>query len=77
MLVGNHDCHFKNTNLVNTPQLVLSEYANINVIEEPMTIDIDIPFCFIPWMNPENYSSCMTEMQETNAEICIGHFEIS
>ena len=77
MLVGNHDCHFKNTNFVNTPQLVLSEYTNINVIEEPMTIDIDIPFCFIPWMNPENYSACMTEMQETNAEICIGHFEIS
>lgn len=77
MIVGNHDIHFRNTNLINTPELVLSEYTNIEIIKDPITVDIGIPVCLMPWINSENYSACMTELQETHAEICLGHFEIS
>jgi len=77
MLVGNHDVHFKSTNDVNTPELVLGEYQNINVVRDPGTLNVHIPICLIPWMNSENYSDCMIEMQRTNAKICVGHFEIA
>ena len=33
MLAGNHDTYFKNTNEVNSINLLLREYNNINVIE--------------------------------------------
>ena len=77
MIVGNHDIAFKNTNLINTPSLVLTEYSNIEVIQDPVTLDVGIPICLIPWINPENYSACMTELTETHAQICVGHFEIT
>ena len=38
MLAGNHDTYFKNTNDVNSPDLLLKEYSNINVIDKPTTI---------------------------------------
>ena len=77
MLVGNHDIAFKNTNSINTPSLVLSEYDNITVIQEPITLNVGIDFCFIPWINIENHIACMNEINRTHAEVCIGHFEIN
>ena len=29
MIVGNHDCYYKNTNNVNSPELLLQNYNNI------------------------------------------------
>ena len=28
-IVGNHDCYYKNTNFVNSPELLLQDYPNI------------------------------------------------
>ena len=33
MLAGNHDTYYKNTNDVNSPDLLLKEYTNINIID--------------------------------------------
>lgn len=78
MLAGNHDTYFKNTNEVNSPDLLLREYDNINVIDKPTTIEIDnVPICMMPWICPDNYDASMKEMKDTKAEICMGHFEIS
>jgi DNA repair exonuclease SbcCD nuclease subunit len=78
MLAGNHDTYFKNTNAVNSPELLLQEYSNINVIDNPMTIDVHgIPICMVPWICAENYEESMKCMKETSATICMGHFEIS
>jgi DNA repair exonuclease SbcCD nuclease subunit len=38
MLAGNHDTYFKNTNNVNSVQLLLQEYNNINVIDSSVDI---------------------------------------
>ena len=38
MLAGNHDTYFKNTNEVNSVRLLLQEYINIQVIDDPCTI---------------------------------------
>ena len=78
MLAGNHDTYFKNTNEVNSPDLLLQEYSNVIVIDEPETIVIDgVPICMMPWICPENYQQSLDMMQNTKADICMGHFEIA
>ena len=78
MLAGNHDTYFKNTNDVNSPDLLLKEYSNINVIDEPTTITVDgTDICMMPWICPDNYQVSLDMLKNTNAEICMGHFEIS
>ena len=80
MLAGNHDTYFKNTNDVNSVRLLLKEYNNINVIDEPTTIWLDeekYPICMIPWVCPENHEESMFVLSDTDADICMGHFEIA
>jgi DNA repair exonuclease SbcCD nuclease subunit len=78
MLAGNHDTYFKNTNDVNSPDLLLREYGNIIVIDSPETIVIDgTPVCMMPWICPENYQESLDMIQNTKADICMGHFEIA
>lgn len=78
MLAGNHDTYYKNTNDVNSPRLLLREYININVIDHPATIYVDdVPICMMPWICPENYQDSIDTIADTEAEICMGHFEIA
>lgn len=77
VLVGNHDMFWKETAVVNSPDLLLKGYANIHVIQTPQTVQFDeTPLCLIPWLCDDNTPACFQEMQDTRAEICIGHFEI-
>ena len=80
MLAGNHDTYFKNTNEVNSVDLLLQEYTNITVIDSPQTIWLDdekYPICMIPWVCPENHDDTMFVLSDTDAQICCGHFEIA
>lgn len=78
MLAGNHDTYFKNTNDVNSVDLLLKEYGNINVIDHPANIYVGPhKICMMPWICPENYEDSMETLKETDAEICMGHFEIA
>ena len=81
MLAGNHDTYFKNTNDVNSPELLLQEYNNITVIDTPQTIHLNYEnamhdICMMPWICLENYENSMAEMKNTSAKLCMGHFEI-
>jgi len=78
MLAGNHDTYYKNTNEVNSPDLLLVEYGNIDVISKPETIVIDgTSICMLPWICPENYQESLDHIKNTKAEICMGHLEIA
>lgn len=78
MLVGNHDTYYKNTNDVNSPDLLLEEYTNITVINQPTDIIVDgIDICMMPWICPENYQESIDHLNATTADICMGHFEIA
>ena len=77
MLVGNHDTYYKNTNEVNSPELVLEDYGNINIISSPQVITLDdTNILMVPWICPENQEESMTALKTANADICMGHFEI-
>ena len=82
MLAGNHDTYFKNTNDVNSVDLLLREYKNVTVLDAPEIIHIPhgiigTDICMIPWICPENYNDCLAEIENTSADLCMGHFEIS
>jgi DNA repair exonuclease SbcCD nuclease subunit len=78
MLAGNHDTYYKNTNDVNSPELILAEYSNIDVISSPETIYVDgVPICMVPWICADNYQQSIDTLNNTNAELCMGHLEIA
>lgn len=77
IITGNHDTSYKNTNEVNSPELLLNDYDNITLINEPKTISInEFDVCMIPWICTDNYQKSMEELKTTKASICCGHFEI-
>lgn len=78
VLVGNHDTYFKNTNQINSQDLLLRDkFPNLNIIDQPTTIDIDgIPICMLPWICDENYEQTIDVIQNTPAQVSMGHLEI-
>ena len=81
IIVGNHDTAYKNTNDVNSPELLLQEYDNIHIIDTPQTIHLDYAHTssdvlMIPWICAENYNQCLEEIKNSRAKVCMGHFEI-
>ena len=78
VLVGNHDTYYKNTNEVNSLDLLLKEYHNINIVNEPTEVDFeDKKFLIVPWICQENEKRCMDAMINTKADVTVGHFEIN
>lgn len=82
MLAGNHDTYYKNTNGVNSPDLLLREYPNISVIDRPQTIHLDYgntnaDVLMLPWICTDNYAESMAELTNTSATLCMGHLELA
>jgi DNA repair exonuclease SbcCD nuclease subunit len=78
MLIGNHDALFKNTNRINTPDLVFGKNKNIRIISEPEEITIDdVPCLFMPWINKENQETALQSIKDAKAKFCFGHFELT
>ena len=78
MIVGNHDTFFKNTNDVNSPDLLLRDYDNITIIKDPKEVFLyGQTFLLMPWVCTDNYNDCMTSMKNTRAPALLGHFEIA
>lgn len=78
MIIGNHDCYYKNTNNVNSPNLLLKDYPNINTYSSTQTIQIGgVPMMVIPWICAENYDQTLKEIKKTKAKISFGHLELN
>ena len=60
VFVGNHDTYFKNTNEVNSPELLLEDYKdNVFVYSEPQDLDLDgTSVTLLPWICTGNYQQC-------------------
>jgi len=79
IIAGNHDTFYKNTNDVNALDLLLEGYENnITCYSTPEEIDFDgTNILLMPWICSGNYASSMNVLENTNAQIVFGHFEIS
>jgi len=77
MIVGNHDCYYKNTNNVNSPALLLKDYSNIKTYSSPTNTKVcGIDMTFIPWICSENYDETLKVIQKSKAKVAMGHLEL-
>ena len=78
MIIGNHDCYYKNTNDVNSPELLLQTYSNIKTYSSPTEVFIDkLKVLFIPWINAENFESTVLSIKGTTSKCAMGHLELN
>lgn len=79
-IVGNHDTFHKNTNQVNTIELMCNEfhYPNLKVINSPQVLDIQgFPILMVPWICDDNYLDCFKLIDSAATDLCMGHFAIN
>ena len=77
MIVGNHDCYYKNTNTVNSPSLLLQTYPNIKTYSSPQTIKVGgLDIMMVPWICSENYDETLKQIKKTKAKVAMGHLEL-
>lgn len=78
VFVGNHDTFYKNTNDINSPDLLLHEYENVHVYSHPTDIKLDdTPITLLPWVCAGNYQQCLDHIAQTPAQILFGHLELA
>lgn len=79
-LTGNHDVYYKNTNEVNSLDLLLHEYENILVCKRPTYYGhsgMSEEILLMPWITTDNMHESYTALRDTRAKVCMGHFEIA
>jgi len=78
MIVGNHDCYYKNTNNVNSPELLLQTYNNIKTYNKVTEVFLDkTKVLFIPWINAENFEDTVKVVKTTDSICAMGHLELN
>lgn len=77
-VVGNHTAYYKNTNDINTVDLLLREYLNVVVISSATEEVIDgRKIMFLPWINDDNRQQTYDAIDNSTAEIAMGHLELN
>lgn len=77
-LIGNHDTALKNTNDINSVDLVLREYDNIKTYKKLEVVNFDgLDILMLPWICSDNYDQSMDALKTTKAEVVFGHLEIA
>ncbi|MAD25505.1 MAG: recombinase [Verrucomicrobiales bacterium] len=77
MILGNHCTYYKNTNKINSPELLLEQYNNITIYSDPVTLELGgKEFLMLPWINSGNRNEAIKAIEESNAPVCAGHLEI-
>jgi DNA repair exonuclease SbcCD nuclease subunit len=81
IVAGNHDTFFKNTNEVNALRQLYgsSSYENLHLYwDEPVELDMDgCKIMLSPWMCADNWEKSIQAFNATQAQILMGHFEIT
>ena len=78
MLLGNHCTYYKNTNRINSPELLLEKYENIRIYSEPKEVLLGGKvFLMLPWINKENQEDVFRRLETSEADNCCGHLELT
>jgi len=76
MIIGNHDVYYKDTNNINSPELLLKTYDNIITYKDPSEVKIgNLSILFLPWINKENQEKTFELIKKTNCKCAMGHLE--
>ncbi len=77
-IIGNHDTYFKNTNEINSMNVLYRDNAHFNYYSEPTEFSIDgCKILFMPWICSDNYEQCMSAIEMTDAQVLFGHLELN
>jgi DNA repair exonuclease SbcCD nuclease subunit len=77
LITGNHDCYYKNTNNVNSPNLLLQSYPNVKTYSSPTEIKVGgLNVLLIPWICMENEEQSLKLIKKTKCKIAMGHLEL-
>lgn len=80
LIIGNHDTYFKNTNDVNSPDLLLREYENLRIVSEPTEVDVAGALngiLYLPWITPENEQRTLDAIKNTSCKVVMGHLSLT
>lgn len=78
VVVGNHNLYFKESNEINSPDLLLSNHDNFHIVKKPSEYNIDgLDILFVPWISKENQEECLKSIRKTKSKYLFGHFEVS
>ena len=67
-ITGNHDCYYKNTNEINSPELLLNDYNNIKTYSKATDINIDgLDILLLPWISVDNHDESLEAIQNSKA----------
>ena len=77
-IVGNHTAYYKDTNSINTVNLLLSQYKNVKVYSEAEEVKLDkLKVLFIPWINAENFETTVNSIKSSDSNCAMGHLELN
>ena len=77
LITGNHDCYYKNTNNVNSPNLLLQSYPNVKTYSSPTEIKVgNLNVLLLPWICMENEEQSLKLIKNTKSKIVMGHLEL-
>ena len=77
-IVGNHTAYYKDTNSINSVDLLLKQYKNVHVYSECTEVMIDkLQVLFIPWINAENTESSIESIKVSTSACAMGHLELN
>jgi predicted phosphodiesterase len=76
VIIGNHDTYYKNTNEINALQN-LNISKNAKVYTSSKTVNFDgLDILFVPWICDTNKEDTIYHIDNTTAQIVMGHLEI-
>ena len=76
IIIGNHDTYYKNTNEVNALQnLSISKNTKIYTSCETITVD-NLDILLAPWICDTNMEDSLHSIENSTAQIVMGHLEI-
>ena len=77
-ITGNHDCYYKNTNEINSPELLLTNYGNITTYSSAQDIKIDgLDILLLPWISTDNFDESLSKIKKSKSKVAMGHLELN
>ena len=75
---GNHDAYYKNTNFVNSPELLLTSHTNWEIYSSPKEIEVGgLNILLLPWITTENYEHTLDVIKTSKSKVAMGHLELN
>jgi DNA repair exonuclease SbcCD nuclease subunit len=77
-ILGNHDIVYRNTVEVNSSSVLLEGYKDhVDIVDKPkLIIDKNVKMLLLPWICEDNEKEIQESIEDSNANYCMGHFEL-